>query len=100
MAWSLSTTHCGSPPSFPLGLGPMGALDLILLDQAKPGLSRFCFAKRLYAASAAARLWRVGMADAPFPQEVFEMDWYPLYNSLRIAAIAPIGPWPNGSPLI
>ena len=44
----------------------MGALDLILLDQAKPGLSKVLLCKTLVR-----RLWRVGMADAPFPQEVF-----------------------------
>ncbi len=50
----------------------MGALDLILLGQAEPGLSKVLLCKkRLYATFVAARLWRVGMADAPFPQEVF-----------------------------
>ena len=67
----------------------MGALDLILLDQAKPGLSKVLLCKtQRRRFTCGGRLWQVRITDAPFPQEVFEMDWYPLYNSLRIAAIS------------
>lgn len=69
---SPSSIPCASRPSFPLGQGPMGALDLTLVGQAKPGLPKVLpAAKRLYDASAAPRLWRGEMADTPFLQEVF-----------------------------
>ena len=40
-------------------------------------------------------LWRPasggsGWQTPPFPRRFFEMDWYPLYNSLRIAAISTV----------
>ena len=41
------TTRCASPPSFPLGHGPMGALNLILVGQAKPSLPKVLLRKTL-----------------------------------------------------
>ena len=69
----------------------MGALDLILLGQAEPGLSKVLLCKTLVrhfcgGPPLASRDGRRPLSPGGF----FEMDWYPLYNSLRIAAISTV----------
>lgn len=71
MAWSPLYNSLRIAAIVPIGPCPMGALDLILLGQAEPGLSKVLLCKTLVRHFCGGRLWRVGMADAPFPQEVF-----------------------------
>ena len=67
----------------------MGALDLILLGQAEPGLSKVLLCKTLVRRFCGGPPL-AGWQTPPFPRRFFEMDWYPLYNSLRIAAISTV----------